>query len=92
MEARHENGIATDNRAENLSWGTPFENTQDKYRHGTVHFGEKHHNAILTEEQVREIRKRKCEGQSYNKIGRDFGIGNSHVRDIIKRKIWAQVA
>jgi hypothetical protein len=33
-EARHLNGDPTDNRAENLSWGTKSENAQDGIRHG----------------------------------------------------------
>jgi len=31
---RHLNGISTDNRAENLRWGTAAENAQDTIRHG----------------------------------------------------------
>lgn len=34
-EVRHLNGIRTDNRAENLAWGTRSENMQDALRHGT---------------------------------------------------------
>lgn len=35
MEVRHLNGDKTDNRAENLAWGTRSENNLDRQRHGT---------------------------------------------------------
>lgn len=35
MECRHLNGDPTDNRAENLAWGSRSENTVDQVRHGT---------------------------------------------------------
>ncbi|MEW2478708.1 NUMOD4 motif-containing HNH endonuclease [Mycobacterium sp. NPDC049093] len=34
-DVRHLNGVKTDNRAENLCWGTKSENMVDKQRHGT---------------------------------------------------------
>ncbi|MBT2365235.1 HNH endonuclease [Streptomyces sp. ISL-10] len=37
-EVRHLNGDPTDNRAENLAWGTRAENAADSVRHGT-HYG-----------------------------------------------------
>jgi hypothetical protein len=56
MEVAHENGIKTDNRADNLSWKTPAQNTQDKIRHGTHVSGIEHYACRLTDDQVRDIR------------------------------------
>jgi hypothetical protein len=42
-EVRHLNGRAHDNRAENVRWGTPSENEQDKLRHGTHPHASKTH-------------------------------------------------
>lgn len=39
---RHLNGIPSDNRPENLAWGTPHENNMDTVRHG------RHHCAVRT--------------------------------------------
>lgn len=38
MEARHLNGNASDNRLENLRYGTRAENVQDMVRHGVARF------------------------------------------------------
>lgn len=46
MECRHLNGINTDNRAENLEWGTHGENMQDAVKHGG--FSNRPHNLRFT--------------------------------------------
>ena len=44
MECRHYDGNSTNNRLENLSWGTHEQNEGDKKRHGTVPRGERNGN------------------------------------------------
>lgn len=41
-EGCHNNGISHDNRLENLRWGTPLENAQDRVRHGSYKRGKDH--------------------------------------------------
>ena len=42
LQTRHLNGNRTDNRPENLAWGTQYENWQDRKAHGRGCEGEKH--------------------------------------------------
>ena len=56
-QACHNNGIRTDNRLENLRWGTISENALDRSKHGrATPKGQASPRAILTVSDVREIR------------------------------------
>lgn len=89
MECRHLNGNKTDNRLENLCWGTQEENRQDTRDHGTYKKGENHHRAKLTNEQVKEIRRRyDAGGVSQKELADEFGAGQGTVHNIVRRKGW----
>lgn len=55
QECRHLNGDPEDNHLENLAWGTPAQNGQDRERHGSQVRGEKQHAARVTAEAARAI-------------------------------------
>lgn len=67
---RHLNDVKTDNRAENLAWGTMKENHADAVRNGTVPQAEKRFCR-------KEAAALKAQGWTFRKIGAHFGV--SHV-------------
>jgi len=53
--------------------------------------GEKHHNSILNDAIIRQIREL-SETMKQADIGARFGIGQTHVSQIVRRKIWGHVS
>ena len=75
MECRHLDGDKLNNRPENLKWGTPYENSQDKIGHGTVAKGEKNSIAKLTYAKVEEMRlERKEMGTTFKRLAEKHGV------------------
>lgn len=93
MECRHLDGRRSNNRLENLSWGTALENAADKKRHGTeiVVCGERHGRAKLNANDVRKIRRDADAGLSYASIGREHCISAQQIREIAVRSAWRHV-
>lgn len=54
-DIRHKNGDPTDNRADNLCYGSRSDNMQDAILHGTLRIGERHADCSLTTKDVRAI-------------------------------------
>jgi hypothetical protein len=90
MECRHLDGNPSNNRIENLVWGTQAENQADRIRHGTSNLGERNGLAKLTEANVREIRKLLGQGVPGMTIGRLYGVSQTTI-SYIKRKGWSHV-
>lgn len=86
MESCHNNGVRSDCRLENLRYDTAVANAADRVRHGTALQGQRHHQASLTDEQVREIRTR--HSALVNALSEHFNVKPQVVRDIVNRKTW----
>ncbi len=85
LEAMHLNGIPTDNRVENLRYGTHSENMIDMYRKGKGRMK-------LTPEKVREIRSELACGRSCRELAADYGVSVTSIRDVGKGRRYAWVA
>lgn len=85
MQACHRNGDQIDNRLENLRWGTPQENADDRIRHGTQARGEDSAQAKLTEADVLEIR---ASALSQSALAARFGVCQSRISLIRSGRSW----
>jgi transcriptional regulator NrdR family protein len=68
--------------------GSMFGVQQDNSRKAR---GERISTAVLTEDNVREIRKLSATKQTYVQIAKQFGIHKGTVYKIVNRKSWAHV-
>lgn len=88
----HKNLNKTDNRSCNLEYVTHHENVLHGWENGATERGENHHLAVLTDDQVREIRRRYAtEKVTQAALGDEFGVEQALVSMIVHRKRWAHV-
>lgn len=91
MECCHKDSDPTNNKVNNLRWGTHRSNTQDMIRHGRSARGEKNRNAKLTKGTVSSIRSDCDKGDSQRAIAKKYGITQSQVSRIATKKRWGHV-
>ena len=105
-QVNHINGIKGDNRAENLEWVTPAENIRHAIDTGLLKYkkkekeiknskyslGEEANGSKLTLEKVIEIRVL-WELREFKQVelAEKFGVDNSTINDIIRRKRWKHI-
>lgn len=92
-EACHGPRGGQDDSLDNLRWGTRASNTADRFRDGTVLRGVDNGYARLTEEAVRQIRKRYADGgTTMRQLADLYGVGVTAVYMVIHRATWRHVA
>lgn len=90
MEARHVNdNDRSNNRLENLCWGTPKQNTDDRRRHGTIAKGERNGSAKLTKANIAEMYDMFEAGSLVREIAERFCVDPSMTSKILRGRYWA---
>lgn len=86
-EINHIDGNPSNNHASNLEYVTHSENIAHAYALGLI----PRRPMKLTEDDVREIRRRHSEGESMRGISRDYPVSGPTVRAIVRREKWKAV-
>lgn len=92
MICRHLSGTRTDNRPQNLAWGSYSQNQLDRHSHGTAITGAAHHRTKLNEKQAEEIRAHITGGSLTQKaIGAIYGVTGGAVSAIKRGDTWRHI-
>jgi len=82
-DVNHKNGVKLDNTVGNLEWVTHAENAVHGFALGLLHQGDKHPNTKLSDEQVRDIRRRGSMGRgSRAALAREYGVMSGTISQI----------
>jgi hypothetical protein len=85
-ECRHLDGDRTNNRSDNLVWGSHKENVEDQARHGTFTTGERNAGAKLTNQQALAIRASRLRGKD---LALKYGVSQATISRIKHRVRYA---
>lgn len=78
---------------EHLTWGSAADNVGDTVRAGRHAFGERHGNAVLTEEAVVEIRSLwASRSMTVREMAARYGTSRSAIRAVVTGRTWRHVA
>lgn len=76
---------------DHLFLGTRKSNMQDALKKRRAYIGEKNPGAKLTEQDIKEIRKRRNNKEKLHIIGNDYGLCIATVHEICNGKIWTHI-
>jgi hypothetical protein len=82
----HGDGCKANNMLSNLRWDTPSGNNADKLLHGTAMIGSANHMTKLSDDDVREMRRRRLSGETGRSLAKHFGVDPATVSEICNGK------
>lgn len=86
-DAAHWDGDKSNNRVTNLRWASRQENNMDKHRQGKMPKGASHHNCILSDQEVIDIRNMWSTGDiTQIELGRAYGVSSAYISEIVNHK------
>jgi DNA invertase Pin-like site-specific DNA recombinase len=88
MIIRHLDGNSLNNNLNNLKYGTYKENYNDSVRHGTNQIGIRNPRAVLSEEDVQDIRLRLSIGELQKNIAKKYGVNTATIFSIKNKRNW----
>lgn len=75
-----------------LRWATPVENAADRWTDGTQPLGQSHGLSKLTDDQVREIRRRYASGGYRQRdLAAIYGVTQPAISAVVNRIRWAHI-
>jgi len=92
MEAAHgpcNNRACLNSR--HLSWKTPYENSLDKVRDGTMVEGDAHTQSKLRSADIPEIMRQVNAGHSYRSVAAQYNVSRTAIRNVAIGKTWKSV-
>jgi len=90
-DVMHIDGGRTNNRIENLRYGSRSCNFAFMVDDGTAQQGESHKHAKLTNDKVRRIREFSAVGCSRQEIAAAFGVHRRTISDVVRGKTWGHM-
>jgi len=91
LVVRHLDGDTSNNRANNLQWGTQRENALDRRTHGTQVCGSGHPSAVLNEDDVRRIRAAYEAGALSRDLAAMYHVTAANIRHVCTGRNWKHV-
>lgn len=88
---RHKDGNPRNNRPDNLAWSTRAENEADKERHGTLLWGDKATNRVLSSEIVLEARRRCTNREQIKDVAAELGVSDRVLADAVTGRRWKRL-
>lgn len=91
MECRHLDDNPRNNKLTNLKWGTREDNMMDRARNGIDNKGSRNGMSKLTEDKVRQIKRKIRMGARLSQLAIEFNISRENLTGIRRGRTWSHV-